>query len=36
MPFKIPGQLLLETAYKLATPGDNAAYYDAAEALDMR
>lgn len=26
---KPPGQSLLENAYKLATPGDNAAYYDA-------
>lgn len=26
---KPPGQTLLENAYKLATPGDNAAYYDA-------
>ncbi len=26
---KTPGQSILENAYKLATPGDNAAYYDA-------
>ena len=26
---KSPGQTLLENAYKLATPSDNAAYYDA-------
>lgn len=29
MPPKTPGQSILENAYKLATPGDNAAYYDA-------
>ena len=29
MPPKTPGQYILENAYKLATPGDNAAYYDA-------
>lgn len=29
MPAKTSGQSLLENAYKLATPGDNAAYYDA-------
>ena len=29
MPPKHPGQSILENAYKLATPGDNAAYYDA-------
>ena len=29
MPSKTPGQSLLENSYKLATPGDNAAYYDA-------
>lgn len=29
MPQKPLGQSILENAYKLATPGDNAAYYDA-------
>lgn len=29
MPPKNPGQSILENSYKLATPGDNAAYYDA-------
>ena len=29
MPRKPPGQSILENAYKLSTPGDNAAYYDA-------
>lgn len=29
MPPKTPGQSILENAYKLATPSDNAAYYDA-------
>lgn len=29
MPPKPPGQSILENAYKLATPGDNAAYYNA-------
>lgn len=29
MPQKPPGQSLLENAYKLTTPDDNAAYYDA-------
>jgi SAM-dependent methyltransferase len=28
MPPKAPGQSILENAYRLATPGDNAAYYD--------
>lgn len=29
MPAKLPGQSILENAYKLATPGDSAAYYNA-------
>ena len=29
MPPKTPGQSILENAYKLATPGDNTAYYNA-------
>ena len=29
MPPKTPGQSILENAYKLATPSDNVAYYDA-------
>lgn len=29
MPTKNPGQSILENAYNLATPGDNAAYYNA-------
>ena len=29
MPPKAPGQSILENAYKLATPGDNTAYYNA-------